>query len=686
LLHVPTHGESGVFTGAVGVDSHTGPVHWSDGDALLCRIVGNALHGITERKRAFDGLVREKQFSERLIDSLPGLFYLYDSDLRLRRWNSYHETVMGFSPEDLRGKRMEDWLGTPEHRDEVLAAARNILERGDAVDFLETEVLHKDGTLTPYLVSGARVDSPTGPMLVGVGFDIAARLRAERALAESERNYRELFNATNDALVIYDEAGRVLDVNARACAMFGFDAARARQLTVADLCVGEPPDSGRAPVEKIRRAMRDGPQVYDCHSKRGDGTSFWSETAMRASQIGGKERVIASVRDITERKLAALERERLMAEAQAASSAKDQFLAVLSHELRNPLAAIQASAGMIRRLAPGDDPRVVRGMEIIERNVKLQARLVDDLLDLSRLVRGKLTIRRAPVQLDDVVLAAVQACRDDAARAGVALEARAASGLWIDADADRIQQVVLNLVGNGIKFTPRDGRVKVAVVAKDDRYGRITVDDAGVGIEPDRLADLFEMFQQGEVAARRAPGLGIGLALVKSLVELHGGRVWAESAGRGRGSRFTVELPLCPAPIARGAPEVPSPGHAPLRMLLVEDNADTRAMLAESLGRFGYNVVTAESAEAALEILAREPVDVILADIGLPGMDGYEFLRRARRQTAAAHAFAFALTGYGQDSDRRRAREAGYVDHFVKPVDVEEIDRRIRSHVPPVRE
>jgi PAS domain S-box-containing protein len=568
LLLVPTRGRNGEFAAALGVDSHARPVAWSDADVMDCEIVGSAISTLTERKRANERLLHEKQFSERLIESLPGLFYLYDADLRLRRWNRNAESL-GYTPEELAGMHAQDWFDDEDSRDQAVAVARGILQYGGATDYIESEIRHKDGSLVPYLFSGAHVDSLEGPMIVGVGIDIAARVRAERALAASERKYRELF----------------------------------------------------------------------------------------------------------------AERERLIVEAQAASSAKDQFLAVLSHELRNPLAAIQAGVGLLRRLCGSAEPGTPRALDVIERNVKLQARLVDDLLDLSRLVRGKLTIRRAPVQLDEAVLAAVQACRDDAARAEVALETHARSGIWVDADGDRVQQVVINLVGNGIKFTPRGGRVMVSVSAAEGR-GLIVVEDTGVGIEAERLPDIFEMFRQGQVAAQRAPGLGIGLALVKSIAELHGGGAWAESAGPGRGSRFTVALPLGDAPTARGAPRDAGPGRPQIKMLLVEDNGDTRTMLAETFAGLAYDVVPAASGEAALDVLAHETVDVIVADIGLPGLDGYELLRRARQLPSAARVPAVALTGYGQEADVRRARDAGYADHFVKPLDAEEIDRRIRARLP----
>ena len=679
LLHVPTSGLSGEVSGFICVDAHAKEVAWSESDIMLCKIIGNALTGMTERKRAADKLLEEKAFSERLIDSLPGLFYLYDADLRLRRWNKNTE-AMGFSASELQGKRMEAWLATDQARDEVVSAARAVLQQRGAIDFVESEILDKRGALAPYLFSGAHVESTEGPMLVGVGINIAARVRAEKALAASERNYRELFDVTNDALFIHDEAGQVLDINERARAMFGVDGPHAAGLSIGKLSLDEPPYSQAEAVDWIHRAVHEGPQVFDWRSRRADGTLFWSEVALRAFQSEGRGRVIASVRDITERKRAVLERERLIAEVQAASSAKDQFLAVLSHELRNPLAAIQAGVSLLRRLTPVEDRRLVRAVDVIERNVKLQARLVEDLLDLSRLVRGKLTVKRAPVRLDEAVIAAVQSCQADAARADVTLDVRANADLWVDADGDRIQQVVINLVGNTIKFTPKQGLVTVSVT-RNGRRGRLVVEDTGVGIEAERLPDIFEMFRQGQIEARRAPGLGIGLALVKSLTELHGGTVWAESAGPGRGSRFVVELPPCDAPRGAALPVCAGAKSHRIKMLLVEDNDDTRSLLAETFTELGYDVTAAVSGESALEILRRESAEVIIADIGLPGMDGYQFLREAHRLPSAAEAPAFALTGYGQEPDVRRARAAGFVDHFVKPFTVEVIDQRIRSRL-----
>jgi PAS domain S-box-containing protein len=312
LLLIPARSPTGATVGAIGVDSHARQVTWSESDVVLCRIIGNALIGITERKRAHDRLLDAKQFSERIIDSLPGLFYLYDSDLRLRRWNSYHEAKLGFTADELSGKPLADWFADDEGRRRGVEVARQILERDGAADFLESNLVHKDGSIVPYLVSGTRVESSEGPMLVGVGFDISGLRRVQRALEASERYNRALLDATNDAIAIHDEDGRLLDFNERACSMFGFRGAEARRLSIGDLSVNEELYTQQAAIERIRLAIRQGPQVFEWHSRRRDGTTFWSEVALRAFELEGKERVIALVRDVTERKCAADERERLL--------------------------------------------------------------------------------------------------------------------------------------------------------------------------------------------------------------------------------------------------------------------------------------------------------------------------------------------------------------------------------------
>jgi two-component system, chemotaxis family, CheB/CheR fusion protein len=678
LLNVPTRDTTGAFAGVVGLDSYAQPVSWSDNDVTVCRIVGNAVAGVLERQRAAQAREdSERQYRE-LYESVRDGFAAADMQGQFSECNSAFRAMLGYSEEELRSLTYPQITPAKWHAHEAKIVAEQVMVRGYS-DPYEKECRRKDGTLFPVeLQAYLRRDAGGVP----VGFwalvrDITERRRAEAALRQSERKYRALVETTNTGYGILGADGALLDANAEYVHLTGHE--RLEEILgrpVTDWTAASQTERNAAAV---RRCFAEGfLRGFEVDYVGPKGQTIPVEINATAVCTESRKEILALCRDITVRKEAEAERNRLMAEAQAANSAKDQFLAVLSHELRNPLAAINAGFELLRRSGVADEPQAKRALEVIGRNAKLQARLVNDLLDLSRIVRGKITLQRSSVQLDDVVSSAVQACGADAERAKVSLQVQAASGLWVDADSDRLQQIVINLVSNAVKFTPGGGHVTASVLAKDGR-GLVVVEDSGIGIEASRLTGLFQMFQQGQVGAQRAPGLGIGLALVKSLTEMHGGRVWAESAGPGLGSRFTVELPLCEEALARLAHEASPRGGRPIRVLLVEDNPDTRTMLAETLGLLAYHVVPAESGEAALDILAREPVDVIVADIGLPGMDGYEFLRRAHGLPSAGALPAFAVTGYGRQTDARRALDAGYVAHFVKPIDLAVLDQQIRE-------
>ncbi len=500
---------------------------------------------------------------------------------------------------------------------------------------------------------------------IAVAEDVTERRVAERLRQESEERLRRFFDVSTEG-ILFCEGGAIADVNPA--------------LTAILRCGGEGELIGH-PLHELcasEEGAADAMGTREIQLRRSGGEAFPAEVTLRQYWVKGRRQRVASIHDITGRKRAEEERERLMAQAQAASRAKDQFLAVLSHELRNPLAAIQGGIEMLWRSSVGDDARAKRALEIVQRNTRLQLRLVNDLLDLARFTRGKIALQRARVRLDEVVLAAAQSCRSEAASAGIHLEARAAPELWVEADPDRLQQIVLNLLSNALKFTPSGGAVTVAVSA-EGANGRLIVEDTGTGIEPGRLPRLFQMFEQGEPGPRRASGLGIGLALVRLIVEMHGGRVWGESPGKGLGSRFTVDLPLCEAATTSIPSEARSADRRLIQVALVEDNADARAALAEMLGMLEYQVFTAKDAGEGLRLLEQRPVDFLLADIGLPDMDGYEFLRSVHRLPRLARLPAFAVSGYGQESDARRARDAGYLAHLVKPVDIAALDRRIRE-------
>ena len=376
--------------------------------------------------------------------------------------------------------------------------------------------------------------------------------------------------------------------------------------------------------------------------------------------------------------------QRALQEAQEANRAKDEFVALVSHELRNPLNAITAGIHILKQSCPVEG-RAARALEIVERNSVLQARLVDDLLDLSRLQRGRLQLQRAAVNLGDVLAAACQTYEGEARSARLTLTCQCEPGLWVHGDSDRLQQVAMNFLSNAVKFTPAGGSVSVECSPQGTDHARITVADTGIGLDRALLGHLFGMFRQGEVAGQRKPGLGIGLALAKGIAERHGGRVWAESEGPGTGSRFIVELPLMPMPQVPAHPagegEHPGRPERPIHVLLVDDNEDTLALVQADLESHGYDVHAAASGEDALELLRQARPDVVLSDIRMPGMDGYEFLRRARDLPGMGEVPALAITAHGQETDVRQAMDAGFTGHFVKPVNLAALDRCLRDLV-----
>ena len=358
---------------------------------------------------------------------------------------------------------------------------------------------------------------------------------------------------------------------------------------------------------------------------------------------------------------------------QAANRAKDDFLAVLSHELRTPL---NSMLGWVRLLRAGglDPSRTAHALEVIERNVAQQARLISDLLDVSRIVIGRLELSRQIVDLPALVAAVVDAVRPVAEAREITLTARLdANAGPVHGDPERLRQVVENIVGNAIKFTPRGGHVTIRLAREEG--ARLTVTDTGRGIEPEFLPHIFERFRQADSTSTRAhAGLGLGLAIVSHLVELHGGRVSAHSDGEGTGATFTVELPIVAVP-GDASVEVrdeTAGGQASLdrvKVLVVEDDADTRELVASLLAQHGAEPMTAANARDGLEAFRRRPPDVLVCDIAMPGGDGYSFLTEVRASSGDVYVPAMALTAYARLEDRERALAAGFDVHLAKPVE-----------------
>lgn len=370
--------------------------------------------------------------------------------------------------------------------------------------------------------------------------------------------------------------------------------------------------------------------------------------------------------------------ERLMREieerqaAERTSHAKDEFLAMLGHELRNPLSAISSAAALIDMPGAGLET-ASRARQIIGRQSQHLSRIVDDLLDLSRAMSGKILLARRPVDMASLVGACLDTFRATGRTVGYRIDVDLAPN-WVDGDPTRLEQIATNLIDNALKYTPAGGSIDIRIAAEDDEV-LLAVSDTGVGIAPDLLPHVFDVFVQGSISLDRAQGgLGIGLSLVRRLVELHGGSVSATSAGGGAGSAFTIRLPRAePAQASAPGAAAPEADCAKPAVLLIEDNEDGREMMATMLDVYGYPVLqSADGLDGVQQALSRLP-SVALVDIGLPGIDGYEVARRLRANPDTQAMRLIALTGYGLAEDQRRVLEAGFDMHLVKPVDIAQL-------------
>ena len=466
------------------------------------------------------------------------------------------------------------------------------------------------------------------------------------------------------------------------------------------------PDDRPAVLAARRRTLETGePYQIEFRAIQPDGSARWLFTngSLIRNEALQPVRMLGATIDITERKQQDEQREQLLAsernarsEAERAGRMKDEFLATLSHELRTPLNAILGWSQLIRDgRMPADE--LQHGLETIERNARAQAQLIDDLLDMSRIISGKVRLDVKPLDLIDVATAAVATVRPTAEAKEIALVAQIDERHCpISGDVNRLQQVMWNLLTNAIKFTPRGGRVTLAVdCPRGAQTVQIVVSDSGQGITPDFLPHVFDRFRQADASTtRRHGGLGIGLAIVKHLVEMHGGAVTAASEGAGKGATFTIALPLASVPTERppdGLPSLRSLAFvdvqaeatlAGVKVLVIDDEPDARDLASHVLGGRGASVTMASSAAEALGALATSgPFDVVVSDIGLPGEDGYELIRQVRALDAAAGGKvpAIALTAYARAEDRTRAILAGYQVHLTKPIEPSELLANVAS-------
>ena len=414
-----------------------------------------------------------------------------------------------------------------------------------------------------------------------------------------------------------------------------------------------------------------------------------------ATLAGAEPTVLVAFEDITAQKLAEERLLRADLALREADRRKDEFLAVLSHELRTPLSTLLMYGQLLRR-GTLDEQKLQVAARAIERAARIQARLIDDLLDVSRIVAGKLNMQVDQVNLTSVARAALDAVGKEAEKKRITIEQvfdTAVPPLW--GDAERLQQVITNLLTNAIKFTPSDGQIRVRL-QMIEKMARLQVEDTGAGIDPDFLPFIFERFSQADRSAtRKTGGLGLGLSIARSIVEAHRGTIRAESNGRGQGATFTMSLPIGRSPDAAVSPSERPPGKTSAetkikgtRLLVVEDDASTRETLTEVLSMAGADVRGVEGGAEAMQLLSDFHPDVLVCDIAMPEEDGCALLRRirARGPEAGGDVRALALTSFAGDEDRQRTRAAGFETHLVKPVDIDQLIRAVSELLPPDEE
>jgi PAS domain S-box-containing protein len=626
----------------------------------------------SERIRS-EQMLRESETRFRLMaDSIPQFVWITDAagntEFFNRQWTAYtgaidepstaSDIAASFVHPDDQALTMQKW-------EEARREGKNFL--------VEHRIRSSTGQYRWFLVRAEPHRDPgTGEVIrwFGTSTDIHDNKMIEAARRSSEAQYRTLFNSIDDGFciidMIFDEAGqpidyRFCDVNAMFEQQTGLVNAVGRRMR--ELA----PQHETHWFEMYGRVARTGEPIRFENEARALGR-WYDVYAFRADDLyAGKVAIL--FKDITERKRHEQERRR-------ADRSKDEFLAMLAHELRNPLAPISAAADLLR-LARLDETRVRQTSEVIARQVRHMTSLVDDLLDVSRVTRGLITLETSDLDAKRIVSDAIEQVRPLIESRGHHMAVHMPpESTHVSGDAKRLVQVLANLLNNAAKYTPEGGSIDLRLEV-DSADVRIVVKDNGIGMAPEFLSGVFDMFTQAQRTADRSQGgLGIGLALVKSLIELHHGSVTAHSKGLGQGSEFTVRLPRLAAPGMPSASRDEHPGGAvpaSMKVMVVDDNADAASMLAMLLEAAGHEVIVEHDSRRALERARLERPDAFLLDIGLPDIDGNELARQLRSQSESSSSLLIAVTGYGQEQDRRNTAAAGFDHHFVKPVDTAQL-------------
>ena len=649
---------------------------------------------LAEAVRARDVSVTAQQRLAAIIESSDDAIVSKDLNGIITSWNNGAQRLFGYEEAEVIGKPITILIPDERHDEESLILGR--VRRGQRIEHFETVRLHKDGHPIDISLVISPIKNESGKVVGAskIARDITERKKADEQLRRALEFDETVMLSMGEGLFTVDSEGRVTFMNPAAQRLFGWTLEEMLGRRMHDVTHHLRPDGTKFPASECAglAVLRQGTMLSEFEDVfiRRDGTFF--DVVYSSSPLRGDGKITGLVvvfRDISDRKQAEEERARLLeaeraarAEAEKANRLKDEFLATLSHELRNPLNVVIGYAEILRRSEEFQENTFVqKAAETIRRNALAQAQLVSDLLDLSRLQMGKLSLNCQPVSFSTIISDAIETVRTEATAKRISLDVRLGKEvLVVEGDPIRLAQIAWNLLNNAIKFTPAEGKVHINL-GRDGDYSVLAVEDSGQGISAEFLPHVFEIFRQADASiVRRQGGMGIGLALVKQLAELHDGDVTAESDGHGTGARFTVRVPLY-TPGVSALPSEKTGASGALKMkfiLIVDDSPETTEMLGKLLELEGAFVDIAKSGREALEIARQKRFDLVVSDISMPEMDGYQLLSSLREIPDMADVPVVALTGYGRTNDIDRARDEGFAEHLTKPLDLDKLLQIVR--------
>lgn len=633
---------------------------------------GQMSDGKQEYTRLTQALRTSEAKYRRLFESVRDAFAVVDMGGHIIEFNAALEELTGYSSDELRCLTYVDLTPPRWHELEERIVREQVMTRGYS-DIYEKEYRRKDGNCVPIELRTLLVRDDDGQPAAMWAFirDISDRLKSleeMQKLATVVHHASELINlATMD--------GQMLFLNEAGCLMLGLSPEEVTKTNIMQVI----PDSWKKIVQQeLLPALAAGGtwkgDLQYQNLKNRQLIEVYATTFTVKDPKSGEPIFLANVStDITERK-------RAEAEVRASDLRKSEFIGMLSHELRNPLASIHQSLYLLKQVEPGSPPSV-RALERIERQTEHLTKLIEDLLDLTRMTYGRIKLRREDLNLNELALKVVEDLRFIFIEKEVSLELRSSSEeVWVNGDCSRLTQIIGNMLHNSAKFTPAGGQCVIEIEAdRPQSEAVLIVRDTGIGIAPELKSRLFLAFSQSEMPiGRRAGGLGLGLVLIKHLIELHDGSVSFDSEGVGRGTAFTIRLPLgtSRARLAAAPSAIPN-ASGPRLILLIEDNIDAAACMREALELHGHSVVVTYDGQTGIEAARTHHPDVVLCDIGLPGMDGYEVARILRADPVVGTFKLIALTGYARTEDVERAKAAGFDAHLAKPASIDVIVRAI---------